>query len=712
MKSALSHRENTSKNLYSKSADSSLILNPSSDYTSGRLEVLQRVADLSTVTKHLSNFQIIADQHVAAPLQFAAGAAERENDAKSIRETWSKEEEDFVWKVGDKYFKRKKKDQTGQMPPDDLNPSDIVEATKANDANFTFDTSVDQGNEALSLVTIDQVAPGKITQLNPKGEAVRNFLHEDCHQSWHIALEHLNRDGPNNDKKENRRNMLRKIWEYRQWHHDYILHLTQAELGSDKLTEWAAAGSSSLTSDIDVNLKGTDTQEAVKTFNRLFKADGWNYEAGIVYDVNVYALDFMHKEFIFGKGMVEKKSRGIIEETQDLHGNVLKKENTVTGKTVMNNTGRVKGLAAKEGARSGLAEGGYDGTNIDIIAADAKDQDIWTHVKTRLYMNPAEWNAHCTAIEMSQETKAKVDARFLNYTQTLKNKMLALSPVSRVETEIDASDLGINELEKFALGATPKKGGAMANEIQHTESSDLIMQASNRVYEEKLQLIKQLRATLKNQIAQYDAILNSNFGHVPEDKKEEAKLINSAIEMNLQLLRNLLAEASLYANEAYITDGAVNHAVVGTQIGLKIRQKKSESKNAVVENLADTLKEISRHGDTLGEAAFKSGKYLYRLTDAAQNMGYSSNVVTAANKASHKISTKIKSSVPSLAAQKAQSEVQLKKVPGWKDIASADNYKDKIRSMAQDIIKWYKSQGPGFGAQQSAAVGTHKPVET
>ena len=86
----------------------------------------------------------------------------------------------------------------------------------------------------------------------------------------------------------------------------------------------------------------------------------------------------------------------------------------------------------------------------------------------------------------------------------------------------------------------------------------------------------------------------------------------------LHELRELLAECALYSNEAYITHGAVNHAVVGLQIGKDIVMSKRASMDAVNENFADTLKEISRHGSNgVGEAAYKSGKYIWRFADAA-----------------------------------------------------------------------------------------------
>ena len=114
--------------------------------------------------------------------------------------------------------------------------------------------------------------------------------------------------------KDWRELLMAKLREFRQWHHDLILRRTQADpaIGRAGLTEWKAAGSTTLTSDFDVNLKGNKTELAVAVFNRLFKADGWEHEAGVVYDVNVYAVDFMHKDIF--RGLAEQKGKTTIGE--------------------------------------------------------------------------------------------------------------------------------------------------------------------------------------------------------------------------------------------------------------------------------------------------------------------------------------------------------------------------------------------------------------
>ena len=125
--------------------------------------------------------------------------------------------------------------------PEKLSSGEKEEVPNATLTNFSFDSAINISD--LKLETIDHMDSRQITQLNPKGYKIRAFLQDECKQSWHIATKQLNRDSTTEDsaKIDNRRNMLRKIWEYRQWHHNFILNKTQKALGGDRLTECAAA---------------------------------------------------------------------------------------------------------------------------------------------------------------------------------------------------------------------------------------------------------------------------------------------------------------------------------------------------------------------------------------------------------------------------------------------------------------------------------------
>ena len=145
---------------------------------------------------------------------------------------------------------------------------------------------------------------------------------------------------------------------------------------------------------------------------------------------------------------------------------------------------------------------------------------------------------------------------------------------------------------------------------------------------------------------------------------------------------------------------------------LLIPKDPEDSKNAVVENLADSLKEISRHGDTIGEAAFKSGKYLFRMADAALNMGFSEKNINDIYNSAVKISDTIKGdSSLSGEEQKTESAAAIQQIAGWEGVNSADKLKAKVKEVAQEIIIWYNKKDAAFSGQDSNAVGTNKPKE-
>jgi pimeloyl-ACP methyl ester carboxylesterase len=419
-----------------------------------------------------------------------------------------------------------------------------------------------------------------IATIDSQSDIIRNILKHPLGQSWHTAKHELVNGDPKSEL------LMEKILDYRKWHHNAILEKTQEKVNRDKkddqgLTNWPSAGSKTLTSDIDVNLKGTQTEYAVKVFNELFKQDGWDYEAGVVYDVNVYAMDFMHK---FG---------GI-----DIDGHKVTK---------------------KEGGRQGQSQGGF--RERSFLKLDQDQQDEWSLVKVRLYIsNPVQWDEYAEAAGLSEEKKQSVEAKFKSYTKELYDEMCKEANTTLNEAE-DMMMSGISGLNTQSEHLVKKKYGA---NIPNSEAlaENLQMGASNRVYEKKLEKVALLRNELKELIARYDEMVKAgdNGGYLGQVTGRE--MLNGNIELKLKSLRKLISECSLFSNEAYVTDAAVYHAVVGLQGGNAIEQTKAEAMQAVTENMGDALKEISRHNDTLGEAAFKSGKYIWRMSDAAKNMGF------------------------------------------------------------------------------------------
>ena len=527
-------------------------------------------------------------------------------------------------------------------------------------------------NGVLTMEQLKRLDPASIARINPIGDecSACHILKYACQQSWHVAKEQL---AGSKDPKHH--DIMRKLWEYRQWHFDDVLKQTQREVNTPEtpkaLERWPSAGSASLTSDIDVNLKGTDTERAVEVFNRLFKADGWAYESGVVYDVNVYALDFMHA------------FAGVETDKGLLVGKEGKREGNKVG-----------GFETEKGS----AEAKEDGAK--KLAADSSDQEAWSLLKVRMYMNVAEWDVHKAAILPAEAgpkrtaklaTFALVEKRLKSYQATLRTKMNEMAGENAVASpDADASKHGVGQVGADAAKIGHKK--AKPHEDEHTVGEDAQMAASNRIYEQKLTVIAGLRKAVAKTIASYNSLVAG--GDIAL-----AELMEKKIHADLANLRTKLSEASLYSNEAYITDGAINHTVVGLQGKKEVRQTHTESMNAVNENHGDSLKEISRHSKTIGEAAYKAGKYMWRMCDAARNMGVKNDEIDALYKVGHLLGNDIKSRGGDV---EANSAAEIAKPPlGISDVSSLAALVTKI---ARDVQKAYDAMPDGHEQELGAAV--------
>ncbi|MEI6336604.1 MAG: hypothetical protein WCS87_18765 [Methylococcaceae bacterium] len=457
----------------------------------------------------------------------------------------------------------------------------------------------------LSDQALNEITPAQVAQINPISDVPREILKYTLNESWHHAKDNLIDKGDTASNKEARNLLMTKLWEFRKWHHDMILQQTQRDsrIGDKGLTKWASAGSNGLTSDIDVNLKGTKTELAVAVFNELFKKDGWKNEAGVVYDVNVYAMDFMHADTF--NGLAERLG-------------VIKSHKFKDDSTPMR-------VSAKEGARDSSQGGGVNSRSTMLeermLTADANIQRIWSLVKMRLYMTAPQWRDYETNAGLDEEIKSGVTSRYDSYRSELKAKMKGGD--ESIVVADDAEKTGFQFLDSIAK--------AKSETVQGSDSENIKMEASNRIYEKKLIEMSILRSRVQYQI-----------GMISSSYKVDVDELDSAIDGNLAILRDLISECAMYSNEAYVTDGAVNHAVVGLQSKIGITQTKSESMDAFNENVADSLKEIARHNGSLGEAAYKAGKYLWRMADAAKNMGSDNSDIEKLYKAAYIIANTIK----------------------------------------------------------------------
>jgi hypothetical protein len=451
---------------------------------------------------------------------------------------------------------------------------------------------------ALTLRQLHRLPEETAKRIDPRTDTPRNILRGPLASSWTFAKHEL--AGPRASQAD--KTIMKRLWEFREHDHERVLQRTKREVnrqyGSDRgLTGWSAAGSTSLTSDIDVNLKGEATELAVAEFNRQFtQVDGWPYEAGVVYDVNVYALDFLHAP------------RGVAPPAPGPR------------------------LIGEEGKREGRPQGGI--RDAAIRAVDTTNQEEWSLLKVRLYMTEAQWRGYKHSVDpldARNGTWNSVERKYDDYRRTLVDEMKALTG-SRLPLAPRAGQTGV---ESIHSAASRLVGGGGARHDREAQIENLTIGASNRIYERKLQDVARLRQRLKGQIAWYEHALRSGHQRI-------ARRIERQVDQLVADLRDALSEAALYSNEAYLTSGAVNHTVVGLQIGAGISQTKANALQAVNENLGDSLKEMSRHGGSLGEAAFKAGKYMWRLADAAIDMGVRTADVRRLYRAGYEIANVIK----------------------------------------------------------------------
>lgn len=528
--------------------------------------------------------------------------------------------------------------------------------------------------QVKSLDAIDRLPEAQVLAI--KADATDDnlpyrIIHDVFSQSWHVVKEELLKPGRTPQMTTTRRALMKKLIEYRQWHHQEILKQVSAELAEQTKTPEAlkksgGAGSTALSSDIDVNLKGTRTEMAVAAFNTAFKNPKtlknqvWDYEPGVVYDVNVYAIDFMHKY-----GAVDQNG---------------------------------KRVTMKEGARGPGDAGGI--RDPMVAAADRLDQLATAMFKNRLYMSQTEFDEyHKQAVRgLGTAEKATMDDAFAmaeeRFTGYL-NEMVAQMG-ENVKVSVDKAASGVKQLQQRAAASVPAKWGSDAHVVA-AKREDAIMGAANRIYERKLQEIAAKRATLAGLLDQL------------KDAQADRAKVERSIDVTLADIRSAVADAAKYANEPSMTDATIHHGVVGIQGGLEIDQQKHEGLDALNEHLADIHKEAARYKD-FGEGSYKAGKYMMRLADSARNMGFGYIFgVQQFYEAGYKISVDIKGKAdgdPQLDTAKASATV-IKEALGAKTMASVLALARQVAaSVSQEYMQERAAEvGPGGSGDSATAFG-------
>jgi hypothetical protein len=425
---------------------------------------------------------------------------------------------------------------------------------------------------------------------NASTEAIRHLLKDNFLSQWAMAKEWLlstdkwlEMGKPKEDvetklpfflkineklrdlRNEDTEKLLRQI-------RDIDLPKEFKDFKGDDLLSWSAAGSKTPTSDIDVNMKGPGSIRAVTLFNQLFKESlGWPYEPGTVFDVNVYAQDFMEKK------PFSKESVG--------------------GKTAL--------VPAQEVSFGAGA----------VAGAFAINQDVWSLVKMRRYMTQQEFDKYRTSVVGDkldpEETQFKegTNPDVFQRQQQLRSQFADAEAIHHewqhnMETKLEEID---SDPAYKTLRDNLEQAKAYLQEGQVEETIE--MAASNRIYEQKLNDAEMLRNQLRT------------LRQKPDENAVKIK------ECGIKL-KNALSEAVVYANEAYLTQGGVHFSVIGQQIGkgiavktgkkVEVKLTDAELIQSFREQLGDTLKVLEHKARSeVWSAVYEAGKYIDRMCKSA-----------------------------------------------------------------------------------------------
>ncbi len=368
-----------------------------------------------------------------------------------------------------------------------------------------------------------------------------------------------------------------------------------------------SVGADTVTSDVDVSTGGKDTETGVKQYNAAFRdLLDTTFDPGTVFDLNVYAKDFIHG------------FDSIVE-------------------------GDVTTLVPRQ--EVGVA-------SLDAPGTQRRDdaQEAWSLVHMSRFLDAQEWDDF---VEKSLATEVDPEGARKKYLQARLSSILFHKQIEIRKEQLKARE------PSLATAVGPEGASSWGADDQATYlDGALQMRAANSLYEETLTRVKDLR----NRMAREEAALSAARTAAATTPDGQAGVSAQQAKVNslsLTLLEQV-SLASLYANEVYGSGDAVLHAVVGTQIGRKKQDEQragyekdgvrhAPNKNAVVvlglsprqwlnafnDNVGDVLKDFehlaSGHGP--GEAmywwaAFKMGKYTERMLDAFKNLA-ASGAITA-----------------------------------------------------------------------------------
>lgn len=338
-----------------------------------------------------------------------------------------------------------------------------------------------------------------------------------------------------------------------------------AKTGKNLQEIFDSVGAEAVTSDVDLASGGSNSELGVQFVNSRFRTHFKPgrvipYDPGTVFDINLYASDWIHGE-------------------------------TETGRTAVDGGQKVTLTPGAEVPEM---------TGADTATRDRR-MEVWSLVKVRRNLSDEEWQTYTGTITRSlqgpelvamQGKLDEADREYRKFEANVTQRQQAMM------ASIQAQEQAFFHRRPSAFGAA---NAGFAGDAHTTR-------ASNAIYEETLQTVKELRLRIKT--------------------LQAAPVKNDALISSLGVqLADKIAEALTYANEVYATEGAVQHTVLKQGSAKKAEKLNVKEVDyalrpelylqSVNENVGDALHSLHHFEDVPPYAVYRAGKYLARLCDAA-----------------------------------------------------------------------------------------------
>jgi hypothetical protein len=392
---------------------------------------------------------------------------------------------------------------------------------------------------------------------------------------------------------------------------------------------WKSVGSVTLTSDFDITVStptGHNDMEAVLAFNQSIKSR-YGVQPGTLFDTNLYSKDYAA---VTGDARLGGAVAGVTDTAPTPITRSMER---------MGEAGQDVGSLMKQ--RRFMSWEEYDAYQQEVLnemEADANEKlgrmdalIARTRDESERRRLEAQKGALGALLAERRATTRKqmeeADALYqLAQARVVKAKRLLAAAAARGASADGPDPILDTDLDAVELPAAPGGPGgaaglvaqqqAVLHEAETLESEhgggnpDLHMEISNKLYVKAVREVRRLEARV--------VALQRELDNPPEGKTRES--VREEIDALLPVIKTRTSESVFFANEAYQTEGPIQHVVVGKQGG-NARALDLITANQLLqsfnENMGDFLKDARHYAEEeAGKGFIQASKYIERMMDS------------------------------------------------------------------------------------------------